>query len=347
MDQNTFIEPSKITVAEYMHQWLDFHGQNLRAKTLERYKSLIELHIIPELGRNLLTKLAPVHLQNFYAKKIKGGRADGKEGGLSAASVRYLHNILHEALANAVNLGLISNNPAEKVKPPRVQQQEIRPFTEGEVKTFLNVAKGTKFEALFVTALGTGLRRGELLGLHWDEVNLEQGTLTVKYSLVNVKGRPVLQQPKTSMSKRTIALSSSVVESLKKHRVKQIQQKLRLGPLYQDQNLVFCSETGTPLNPENLIKRHFHPLLEKAGLPKIRFHDLRHTHATLLLAQGVNVKIISERLGHTDVGFTLKTYRMSCPTCRRKRRRSSRPCSREKNKDRCISCPSTRLVPKR
>lgn len=126
--------------------------------------------------------------------------------------------------------------------------------------------------------------------------------------MVNVQGKPTFQPPKTTTSKRTVALPALVVTALRKHRVAQLQEKLKAGPLYQDHGLVFCSKVGTPLNPKSLVKRHFHPLLEKAGLPRIRFHDLRHTHATLLLAEGINVKVISERLGHTNAGFTIKTY---------------------------------------
>lgn len=153
IDSGAHLEPSRMTTGEYMQQWFEAHSASLRPKSQERYEGLLRAHILPELGHIPLTKLAPVHIQKFYTQKVKGGRQDGKEGGLSPASVRYLHNILREALEETVNLSLIAANPAARVKPPRVQQPEIRPLSEKEVKAFLEAAKGTRFEALFVTAL--------------------------------------------------------------------------------------------------------------------------------------------------------------------------------------------------
>lgn len=310
MDHGDYIEPCKMSVKEYMLEWLqNYTFTNTRTTTYEMYSSLICQHIIPELGNIPLAKLAPIHLQQFLIKKMMdGGRVDGKPGGLSTKTVRHLYAILREALSQAVEMNIIAKNPAVRVKQPKLKQKEIKFFSEEQVKSFIRASEGTRFHCLFMMALGTGLRRGELLALQWQDIDFENSMVTVNKTLVKTKNGLKIQPPKTKSSRRTVSLPFTVNELLKKHKVEQNKLKLRQGVSYIDNGLVFCSINGNPLNPDNLVKRYFYPIISKAGLPRITFHGLRHTHATIMLARGENVKVVSERLGHTNVAFTIKTY---------------------------------------
>jgi integrase len=192
----------------------------------------------------------------------------------------------------------------------------MRPLSEAEARTFLDTARetGDRFEALYVLAITTGLRRGELLGLRWDDADLNRGTLRVGRALVREGGRHVVGETKTKRGRRRVNLTPRTVATLKAHRRRQLEHRVRLANLYEDYGLIFASENGTPLNPENLVKRSFKPLLRKAGLPEIRFHDLRHTCATLLLGRGVHPKIVQELLGHDTIAMTLDTYSHYLPS---------------------------------
>ncbi len=192
----------------------------------------------------------------------------------------------------------------------------MRPLSEAEARTFLDAARkaGDRFEALYVLAITTGLRRGELLGLRWDDADLDRGTLRVGRALVREGGRHVLGETKTRRGRRRVNLTSRTVAALKAHRKSQLEKRVRLAGLYEDHGLIFTSENGTPLNPGNLVKRSFKPLLKRAGLPEIRFHDLRHTCATLLLGRGVHPKIVQELLGHATIAMTLDTYSHYLPS---------------------------------
>jgi integrase len=224
--------------------------------------------------------------------------------------VNKLHVALHKALDQAVNWHIIPRNVAEVVKAPRPSPEEIRPLSREQTKTLLEVAKeGDRFEALYVLAVTTGLRQGELLGLKWEDVDLEEDVVRVRRTLTRHKARLILGEPKTKRSCRTVRrLSETAVEALSTHLARQRQQMECLGGYYEDQGLVFATQKGTLVNPTNLRKRSFEPLLEKASLPSIRFHDLRHTCATLLLSSNVNPKIVSEMLGHATIAITLDTY---------------------------------------
>jgi integrase len=210
---------------------------------------------------------------------------------------------------------MVPRNAAD-VKAPRPTPEEMRPFSEDEARTFLEVVRqsGERFEGLYVLAISTGLRRGELLGLRWDDVDLERGTLRVGRALVREGGRHTLGETKTRRGRRQINLTPRTVNALKAHRKKQLEWKMRLAGLYKDYGLIFASEVGTPVNPENLVKRSFKPLLKKASLPEIRFHDLRHTCATLLLGRGVHPKLVQELLRHATIAMTLDTYSHYLPS---------------------------------
>jgi integrase len=192
----------------------------------------------------------------------------------------------------------------------------MRPLSEAEARTFLKAAKesGDRFEALYVLAITTGLRRGELLGLSWDDADLEQGTLRVGRALVRERGRHTLGETKTRRGRRQVNLTPRTVAVLKDHRARQLEQRAERAGMYADHGLIFSSEIGTPLNPENLVKRSFKPLLKRAGLPEIRFHDLRHTCATLLMGRGVHPKLVQELLGHATIAMTLDTYSHYLPS---------------------------------
>lgn len=318
--QTLVLEPQKMTLRELLQQWLATNttGEeaNFSPKTAARYEELIRVHILPALGDVPVAKLTASHIQQFYnQKRSAGGRADGN-GGLAAATVRKLHNVLHAALEYAVRLQLLPENPAKRVIKPKVPApgSKIKPLNEQEVRRFMTAAKGSRFHPFFVVTLGTGFRPEELLGLKWTEIDLEARKLTVAHTVTMVKGKPLLKDiPKTASSRRTIEVGDEVVKALKTQKARQNQQKLAWGEAYQDYGLVFASENGTPLNECNVVKRYFKPMLQKAGLPDIRLYDLRHTHATLMIKRGEDVKMVSQRLGHTSVAFTLDTYHHVLP----------------------------------
>jgi integrase len=290
-----------LTLGKYLDKWLEGSLRGaVRQSTFDRYEIAVRVHIKPVLGRLKLTKLAPTHLAGFYQDKLAAGFAP--------ASVNKLHVALHKALAQAVKWRMIPRNVAEVVKGPRPAPEEIRPLNREQTKTLVEAAKGERFEALYKLAVTTGLRQGELLGLKWEEADLEEGVVRVRRTLARHKGRLVLGEPKTKRSRRTVQLTEAAVEALEEHFGRQMVQWDCLGDLYEDQGLVFATQRGTLVNPTNLRKRSFEPLLEKAGLPAIRFHDLRHTCATLLLSSNVNPKIVSEMLGHATIAITLDTY---------------------------------------
>jgi integrase len=277
----------------------------VRPSTFERHEQIIRMHIKPALGRVGLKHLTPAHVRGLITGKL--------EIGLAPATVRKIHSTLHKALSQAVSDGLIPRNAAD-VKAPRPAPKEMRPLSEGEARTFLDAARGDRFEALYVLAISTGLRRGELLGLRWDDVDLERGTLRVGRALVREGGRHAVGETKTRRGRRQVNLTSRTVTALRAHRTRQLEEKIRLAGLYENRGLIFATQKGTPVNPENLVKRSFKPLLERVGLPEIRFHDLRHTCATLLLGQGVHPKLVQELLGHATIAMTLDTYSHYLPS---------------------------------
>jgi integrase len=204
--------------------------------------------------------------------------------------------------------GLIPRNATEAVKPPQVRREEMQPLTPEQVKALLQAARGDRLEALYVLAVTTGLRQGELLGLKWEDVDLEAQTLRVCRTLTTAKGGPQLTTPKTKGSRRTVRLTQSAVNALSIHLKRQLGEIDRAGSLWRENGLIFASEAGEPLDRRNVTTHRFKPLLKQAGLPRVRFHDLRHTCATLLLGRNVNPKIVSEMLGHASIAITLDTY---------------------------------------
>jgi len=252
------------------------------------------------LGRVKLNNLNPLHLQSLYRERL--------DSGLSPRTVQYVHVVMHRALKQAVRWGLVPLNVSEAVDPPRMHRKEMHPLSPIQARTFLEAAREDHLEALYVVALHCGLRQGELFGLRWADVDLEAGTLRVNRTLSHTKDGPTFTVPKTAKSRRTVQLTNGAIEALKRHSERQAQEMVRVDTLCQDQGLVFASQIGTPMNRQNLNSRSFKPLLKRAGLPNIRFHDLRHTCATLLLGRGVHPKFVQELLGHATIAITLDTY---------------------------------------
>ncbi len=309
LDTGGFVEPSRETFAEYLERWLrDYAEHAVRPSTLRGYAMMIRRHIAPALGHIPLAKIRPMDLQQYYADALRKGRQDGRGEALSPQTVLHHHRLIHRALEQAVRWGLVARNVADAVEPPRVSRAEQRTWTPEEARQFLEALKGHRLYALYATAIMTGMRRGELLGLQWDDVNLEAGWLSVRQALLEVEYRPRLMETKSRSSVRRVSIPPELVEILKAHRIAQAKERLAMGPMYEDHGLVFCQPNGRPLHPHNVSARQFPRLCEAAGVPRIRFHDLRHTHATWLLAAGVHPKVVAARLGHSSTNLTLDTY---------------------------------------
>jgi integrase len=253
-----------------------------------------------------------VKLKDLRPDQLCALYGDRLDAGLSARTAGHAHTLLKQALKQAVADGLIPRNPADAVRPPKATKKDIRPLTPQQVRRLLTEARGDLFEALYVVAVTAGLRQGELLGLMWEDVDLEYGVLQVRRTLQALgfpKGAPAtLTEPKTPRSRRSIRFTTLAMEALKKHRKRQKQEQAAARDAWKDWGLVFPTQVGTPVNYANLNHRSFKPLLKRAGLPPIRFHDLRHTCATLLLSRNVHPKIVSEMLGHSNISITLDTY---------------------------------------
>jgi integrase len=311
LDSSTYADPGKITVGQWLAQWLDEAQHAVARKTLERYREIVDRHLIPALGAIPLGKLQPVHVQGYYAQALTSGRRDGK-GGLSAQTVRHHDRVLNVALKRARSLRLISSNPVDDVSRPKVDHREIEVLEPDESAALLVAARDTRLFPIVFLTLGTGLRRGEVLGLRWSDVDLERHILTVAQSLEQTRAGLSFKAPKTRRSKRTIALSPSLVEELHGHRAKQAAERPALGLRRDPNGLVFTRIDGDPFWPDSVTKA-FAKLITKAQVRRITFHGLRHTHATDLLRAGVHPKIASERLGHASISITMDTYSHALP----------------------------------
>ncbi|WP_206093763.1 site-specific integrase [Paludifilum halophilum] len=309
LNQGAYIEPSKITLADYLNRWLnDYARINCSPRTLEGYEYIIEKHLIPDLGNITLDKLKPMDLQNYYGNKLINGRKDGS-GGLSPRSVLHHHRVLHEALEYAVRWQVIAINPAKAATPPKPQKAQVNVLNKEEIHQLLTASKGTPYYEPIFFAVNTGMRRGEIFGLRWKDINFENNIISVRQTLQRLKseGLKFRDTTKTDGSRRTIFVSESVIDMLKKLKTKQAKNKIKAGPYYKNYDLVFAKNDGSPIDVDYFSKA-FGLLIKRINLPHIRFHDLRHTHATLLLQQGEHPKVVSERLGHSTIAITMDTY---------------------------------------
>jgi len=296
------------TVGVFLDNWLDDTARHtLEVSTYEGYGRRIKIDIKPQIGHLILSKITPQDLSRMYSALLAKGQSN--------RTVQYDHAVLHRALDQAVRWNLIARNPADMVDAPHPEDREIHPLSEEQSGQLLRAAVGDRLQALYVLALATGMRQGELLGLSWSDVNWDQGALHVRQQAMRTKGKGLaLSSPKTARSRRTITIPAAVFDVLRAHRGRQLFEKQRGGRAWENNDLVFPNVKGKLLERPNLLRRSFKPLLERAGLPNIRFHDLRHTHATLLLSKGVNPKVVQERLGHATVSITLDVYAHVIPS---------------------------------
>jgi len=305
LDTGTFMKPGKTTLREFLERWLKDYRPNLSPRGFERYEGVVKIHLVPSLGSIPLTQLRPEHLQKLYTAKLNDG--------LSANTVRYHHAVLHVALQTAVRWGLVNRNVADAVSPPPVRRTEMQTWDEDDIARFLEAAKDTPYHALFYLALFTGMRRSELLALRWCDVDFVLSQVYVSRSLHQLKdGSYVFTEPKSAKSRRTIALPPSATLLLKEYREKQKLERAMLGIGLSDDDLLFSHLGGKPLRP-NTITRAWTMLAARCGLKVIRLHDARHTHASLMLKQGIHPKIVQERLGHASIQMTLDTYSHVAP----------------------------------
>jgi integrase len=288
-------------LGDYLTSWLKGSEGTIRRSTFVRYEQISRVHLRPALGNLKLKNVTPAHVRDLYRQKL--------DAGLSPRTVQYIHVTLHKALKQAVRDGMIPRNATEAVKPPRPSRKEMRPLSPTEVGRFLEAARGDEHEAIFVLAVSSGMRQGELLALRWEDVDLEAGTLRVQRSVSHTKDGPVFTPPKSAKSRRRIKLTRSTVEALKRHRADQNSHRLRLGTLWEDRGLVFPNRTGGAMRPWSLTGGPYLRLLKKAEISqKVRFHDLRHTCATLLLLKGAHPRLVQELLGHASISITMDTY---------------------------------------
>ena len=305
IDNGTAIEPSRMTVAAFLERWIEHMQGQVSPRSHERYVEIARKNLAPLLGGLALTKLRPEHISQAYAKALVSGRRNGK-GGLSARTVTHMHRVLREALQQAVHWQLLTRNPADAVKPPRVEHTPMRTYDLAQTAELIAAMRGTRFFIPVVLAVMCGLRRGEIAALRWGQVDLDKGQLAVIQSAEQTRAGVRYKEPKSGRT-RTVALSATAIEGLRAYRIRQAQELLRLGLRATDTTFVCAREDGQPLQPDSFTQ-DWERKLSKTALPRIRFHDLRHAHATHLLSSGVHPKVASERLGHSKIGITLDLY---------------------------------------
>lgn len=312
------------TIAQFLESWLE-HTLKARAKprSVESFTVIVRKHIVPAIGRIRLDKLTPQHVQALLEKKRQPYKVKNKAGkevekpGLAPQSIASIRTVLRSALGQALKWGLVARNVATLIDPPRIPRPQFHVLDTDGAKKLLAAARGERFEAVIVLALTLGLRRGEILGLRWSDIDFEERVLRVNQALQRFGGRLQITEVKTERSRRVVAIPESVVRPLKARRARQAQERLLAGLEWQDSELVFTNPNGGPLEPITL-HREYKELLEAARLPtEVRFHDLRHTAASLLLAQGVHLRVIMELLGHSSISLTANTYSHVMPAAMR------------------------------
>ncbi|MCE5255000.1 MAG: site-specific integrase [Actinomycetia bacterium] len=314
LDNGRYVEPTKLTLKELLDEWLEVTSTAVRASTHQSYEANVRLHIVPAIGGMRVQDLTPTHLNSLYKRLLVHGRADGK-GGLRPKTVRNIHICLHRALTYAVRTNLVVRNVASNASPPRqpgFTGKEMRTWSAEQLREFLMSVSQHRYFAAYLLAATTGMRRGEVLGLTWDDVDLDARTVSVRQTLLSINYKVQLSEPKTQRSKRCIALDAYTVAVLKEHRARQEKEHSPGAGQHQGNGFVFTTEEGLPVQPDNFSKL-FDTAVKKSGLPRIRFHDLRHTAATLALREGIHPKVVSERLGHSTVSLTLDLYSHAIP----------------------------------
>ena len=302
----TLAKPSQRTIASFLvDEWLPAVKPKLRASTWASYRTNTNAHVVPVLGEVKLQGLTPVQLNLFYAHLLKAGRRRG--GGLSPKTVRNIHVMLHRALKDAVRWGYLPRNVAVAVDPPVGRSAERHVWTPDQLGAFLEHVRADRLYALWLLVATTGMRRGELAGLRWVDINFANARVSPQRPRVVVDHAVEVSEPKTAKGRRALALDPATVAVLREHQTRQAEEKAVIGAGYRHSGLVFTWPDGSPIHPD-LMTRWFEQHSRAAGLPRIRLHDVRHSYASAALAAGVPAKVISERLGHATVGFTLDTY---------------------------------------
>ena len=306
VDQGSFIKPKRITLGEWLENWLNgYVATNCSPRTLDGYHTIVGHHLIPNLGMIPLSYVQPQHIQQYYARALSEPRADGET--LSARSVLHIHRVLFQALNYAVRQGLLIRNPAQLVDPPRAKKPKMKTLIPQEVSMLLNIAQDTRYCPIIYTAVKTGLRQAELLGLRWRDLDLDLASLSVTQVLYKRRGICQFKEPKSDHSRRRLGLSPSLALFLREYKAGREAERLLLGKPLSEDDLVFGNVDGTPMDPGTLT-HNFARIARRADLPGTRFHDLRHTFASLMLLVGIHPKIVSEALGHSSVAFTLDVY---------------------------------------
>lgn len=324
LGDDTYVTPQKKNLNEFLKSWLEHIKHVVAYSTYHRYESIVNKHLIPSLGSTQISKLKPMQIQEFYTTLLApGSRKDKREGVLSPRSVRYIHATLHKALNQAIEWRLLKVNPSDKIKLPAQKKKEMKVWDDDQVRIFLASLKEKKHRLypLYVVAFATGMRQSELLGLRWQDINLDGKVLSVRQVLSEVNGTFDIKEPKTKKP-RTITLPASAVSVLRGHKMSQSEETVKINDALTGEeqaerksaenkkfnDLVFLSSTGTLIAKRNLL-RHFENWQETLKTePRLTFHEIRHTHATLLIKSGIHIKVVSERLGHASIRITMDTY---------------------------------------
>jgi integrase len=309
LQEGAYVDPSKLTVSQLLDRFMaDYAKQSCGAKTRELYAHTITAHLKPQLGHLLVSKVSPLHIQGFYSERLESGRKDGK-GGLSPVSVMHQHRLLHRVFELAVKWRLVPNNPVDAAESPRVEPAE-RPILDDEgVRKLLAAAEGTWLYLPILLAIATGMRRGEVLGLRWQDVDLDGEVLRVQQAAQRTQETGlVFKDPKgRKKGKRNITLPDFIIPALRKEKARQAELRLSMGPAWQVNDLVICQDDGTPRLP-SYLSNTYTTLIKSLDLPRVTYHDLRHTSLSHLLKEGENILVVSERAGHANATITLKVY---------------------------------------
>ncbi|WP_312806654.1 site-specific integrase [Agrobacterium cavarae] len=305
LNGGNYVEPAKTTVRDYFIRWLKHEKANVSPKTHQRYEELLLKNVAPVIGSITLNKLTAARIDGAWGHLLENGRRDGK-GGLSPRTVHHCRRVMLTAMDQAVKWDMLKRNPVALTRPPKVEKQQMEAFDAPQTAIMLDDFRENRVFVPALLASLCGLRRGEILALRWKDIDLTGATIAVRQSAEQV-GTVVRYKETKSGKSRVVALSSSVIEELKRHRIAQAEEQLKIGIRPDENSFVVAQVDGSPLKPVSLT-HEWTRLLAKTSLPKIRFHDLRHSHATQLLAAGVHPKIASERLGHSTIGITLDLY---------------------------------------
>lgn len=305
----------KITLGEYLERWLPTKQQPLAASTFSSYRRNIRLHVLPYIGTIPLQRLTPDDLDNLYAHLLSNGRRNKGGGPLSPKTVRLVHSVIHKALADAHRKGSVHRNVAGLADPPKISTRarpKMTVWTTDELRHFFELIDGHDLFAAFYVKANTGMRRGELLGLTWRSIDFDAARLSVTQTVTAPDYKMIVSDVKTGNSLRTIDLDPRTIAVLRSWRKRQLETYMQTGVRTDDSGFVFARPDGQPIHPDH-FSQTFERLMPKMDLPTIRLHDLRHIHATLLLQANVPIKVVSERLGHSSVAFTMQVYQHVLP----------------------------------